>query len=513
MTILVVVAILAAAAAWWGARRAGDATEYFAAGHRAGAVIVGIAGTAAAVSAFTFVGGPALFAAVGAGSLWIILSAPLTGALQCWAVGESIAAVSAQRPVLTVPELLGRALASRAVTAATAVVVLVGVVASLAVQARAAAVLGEVFLGVSPVLAAVTAMAATAAYTASGGMRTGLLADAIQGGVMAGAAVVIAVAAVIVAGGPAAVIGTLAHTRPDLLGSLGGVGAGRAASWYLLFCLGTLAQPHYLQKFLFLRSPAELRRLPAVLTGALAATLAVWLGVGLAGTALIARGNLAVTQPDDLAPRVVALLGPWAVVLAGVAVLAALMSTAASFMNLAAAAVTRDLPAAWGRAPLPLGWARATTVLVGAAATVVGISSERGVALLGIAGWGFFTAALLPAVVLGLSWRGARAHALVAAIIVGAVADLAIELGKAALAPAVEPGLAGAALGTLVLIAGSLAANRRRTRRFLPKMAPHHRKLRRICVRQSREQHNQIHSRSALDRDSGGAASNDCEEQ
>ena len=39
----------------------------------AGAWLVGVAGTAAAVSAFTFVGGPGLFAVAGAGSLWIIL--------------------------------------------------------------------------------------------------------------------------------------------------------------------------------------------------------------------------------------------------------------------------------------------------------------------------------------------------------------------------------------------------------------------------------------------------------
>jgi Na+/proline symporter len=62
MIILAIVALLAAAVAWWGARRSGDAAEFFAAGRRAGPWLVGLAGTAAAVSAFTFIGGPGLFA-------------------------------------------------------------------------------------------------------------------------------------------------------------------------------------------------------------------------------------------------------------------------------------------------------------------------------------------------------------------------------------------------------------------------------------------------------------------
>jgi len=55
------------------------------------------------------------------------------------------------------------------------------------------------------------------------------------------------------------------------------------------------------------------------------------------------------------------MLGPWAELAAGVAVLAALMSTAASFLNLAAAAITRDIPVALGsrqRGSLPLASAR-----------------------------------------------------------------------------------------------------------------------------------------------------------
>ena len=455
MTILVLVALLAAALAWWGARRARDATEFFAAGRRAGSWLVGLAGTAAAVSAFTFVGGPGLFAVVGAGSLWIVLSAPVTGALQCWAVGEPIVRLARASGALTPQELLGVRF-GRGARSAAALVTVVGCVVLGAVQAKAAAVLGETLLGVSGLTAAVVALAATTAYTAAGGMRAGLLADAVQGAVMAGAALLLAGAALAAAGGPSAALATLEAARPELLGSFGGVPPARAFAWFILFCVGTCAQPHYLQKFFFLRSERELRVLPAVLTAALAAMLAVWLGVGLAGTALVLQGRLAIARPDELTPAVVRLLGPWAMLLAGVAVLAALMSTAASFLNLAAAAVTRDLPAVLGRRPAGVTAARIATVVVALAAVALGVGSGRTVALLGLAGWGFFTAALLPAFALGLAWPGATGRGVTAAIVTGGVIDLALEALPLELPPGLEPGLAGAAAGTLVLVLVSL---------------------------------------------------------
>jgi len=451
VTLLIVTFVLAVAAALWGMRRATDAREYFAAGHRAGSLLVGVAGTAAALSAFTFVGGPGLFLVVGMGSLWMILSAPVTGALQCWAIGEPVVRAVQARGAVTVPALLGERFPGRAPQATAAVVVALGCVASLAVQVRAAAVLGESLLGVSPLAAALLTMTATTLYTALGGMRVGLLADAVQGALMALVAVILAAATLSAAGGPAAALDTLARTTPDLLGPFGRVPPAQAVAWLLLFGLGTCAQPHYVQKFLFLRSRHELATLPAVLTVALVLTLTVWVGVGLGGTALVATGTLSVARPDALTPAVLRHLGAWAMLLGGAGVLAALMSTAASFLNLAAAAVTRDLPQALGRRVGGIGSARWATLAVAGAATVAGVVSERAIAMLAVLGWGFFTAALLPVLVLGLAWQRPGPGAAAAAMLAGACVDLVLEAFRDGLPPGLEPGLAGAAVGTLVL--------------------------------------------------------------
>jgi Na+/proline symporter len=455
MTALAALLVVAAFLAWWGARHTRTASDYFAAGHRAGAWLVGVAGTAAAVSAFTFVGGPGLFFAVGIGSLWITFSAPLTGALQCWAVGEPVVEAARRHGILTPQELIGVRFGVRA-RAVAAIMIVIGCTANLAAQARAAAVLGEDFLKLPGVLAAGAALLATTLYTAVGGMRAGLLADAVQGAVMASFALLLAAIALAAAGGPAAALATLRHATPALLGSFGRVAPAHALAWYLLFCLGTCAQPHYIQKFFFLRSRAQLRLLPGVLTLALAVTLSVWLGVGVAGSALAAQGRITLGRPDDLAPRTMALLGPGAELLAGVAVLAALMSTAASFLNLAAAAVTRDLPAALGRPERSLRAARLTTVAVAVVAAALGASSSRTVAIMTIAGWGFFTAAFLPVFTVGLVWRGASRRAAVAAMLAGAVVDILLEPLRGGLPAGLEPGLAGAAIGMLVLVLGDL---------------------------------------------------------
>lgn len=441
----------------WATGRAGTVEEFFAAGRRAGGYLVGLAGTAAAVSAFTFVGGPGLFLMAGAGSLWIILSAPVTGALQCWALGERAVRLTLRHNILTVPELVAGRHCSGWPRGVAALVVAAGCVASLAVQVKATAVVGVHLLALPGWLAAGTVLATTTMYAVAGGMRASLVAEAVQGAVMAAVALVLAGAALTAAGGPVSAVATLRELRPDLLGSFGTVPPGRAASWYLLFCLGTLAQPHYIQKFLFLRSRQALHTLPAVLTASLAATLAVWLGIGLAGAALVARGVVTVTEGDELTPAVLVHLGPWAMVLGAAAVLAAVMSTSASFLNLAAAALTRDLPEASGRRSPGVPAARLATVAVAGAALALGLGSDRAVAMLGVAGWGFFTAALLPAVLVGLQWPGATSGGVTAAMAGGATLALSLELFRDHLPPALEPGLAGAAAGTVLLVAISLA--------------------------------------------------------
>lgn len=456
--------LLAAAAvvafAAWGWRHTSTPKAFFAASRTVGPLLAGLGGTAAGLSAFVFVGGPGYFAAVGAASLWIILSAPLTGALQCWAVGERIVSLVRNNDCLTVPDLVASRFGEGWPRGLAAAAVAVGAVATLAVQVKGVAVAGAVILAVPGWLVASAAVAATVVYTAAGGMRTGILAEAAQGLVMAGAALALAAFALARAGGPRQAISTIAHLRPELLDPWGGPGPTAAIGLFLLFALGTCAQPHYLQKFILLRDRASLRWLPLVMTGALLAVLTVWVGVGLGGTALWLTGGLELETPDQLAPALLASSGSRVfIAIAGAALVAAVMSTAASLLNLVAAALTHDLPRALGRTlPRGLGPARLTTIGAGMAAATIALTSDQPVAILGVLGWGTFTAALLPVMVIGLSWAGARRRGAVAALVIGPLVQLGGEWARASglLSLRWEPGLLGAAIGAAVLVVFSL---------------------------------------------------------
>lgn len=448
----------------WGWRHSPDDLAYFAASRRAGPVLAGLAGTAAGLSAFVFVGGPGYFATIGVASLWIILSAPLTGALQCWAVGERVVTMARRHGCVTVPDLVAARFGEGWPRGLSAAAVALGGIATLAVQVAGVAVLGEVLLELPGWQVALLAVAATTVYTTAGGMRAGLLAEAAQGLVMVVAAVALAAAAIGAAGGPSAAVETLKIERPELLAPWSGAGPTSSLGLFLLFAVGTCAQPHYLQKFLLLRDRRSLRWLPLVMTGALLSILTVWLGVGLGGTALWLRGELTLLRPDELAPRLLELLArPGLRALAVAAVLAAVMSTAATLLNLVAAAVTRDLPRAIGRAvPHSLTSARIATVGVASVAGGVALASDRSVALLGVLGWGTFTAALLPIMVVGLPWSGARRRGAVAALTLGPLVQLGLEAARAAgaVTGVWEPGLTGAACGCLALVLLSGRVNR-----------------------------------------------------
>lgn len=465
-----VAAAAALALAAWAWRRVRTELDYFAAARSAGPWLAGLAGTAAGLSAFVFVGGPGWFAAAGIGSLWLLLSAPVSGALQCWAVGEPIVRTAARTGAVTVPDLVAARFGHGWPAGLAALAVLVGSVATLAVQVEGLTVLGEALLGIPGWQAALAAMLLTSVYTVAGGMRAGLLAEAFQGALMAGAAVALVTATLIRSGGPTAAAELLDRLRPELLDPFATVPPTAAAGLFLLFGLGTCAQPHYLQKFLLLRNVAALRWMPAVMTAALLAVVSVWVGVGLGGTALWLDGDLRLERPDELAPAVLAVLGGPLGGVAAAAVLAAVMSTAASLLNIAAAAAVRDLPRALGRRSAPgLPASRWATAAVAAAAAGVAVASDRPVALLGVLGWGMFTAALLPTMLVGLNWSGATRRGAVAALLSGPSVQLGLEAARTAgvAGAAWEPGLTGAAVGVLAMVAVS-ATRRRPTDRRIP---------------------------------------------
>jgi len=466
ITLAYLVAMVAIGA--WSGRRTRTASDFFVAGRAAGLVRVGFGTMAAAFSGFVFVGGPGLTYRIGAASLWIVLPVGFTAALLCLVAGGPLRRLAGVHELFTVPDVLAARYESRAVRAAAAVTILLGSIAYLAAQLLATGRLLEWVLGLrashGPTGLAVgiaVGLAVVLAYSVAGGMVAGLNTDVVQGAIMLATSVAICLLAVRAVGGiPGMIEAVSSDPRfgAEFLDPFGGAAGGGALALFFLFGIGVLGQPHMVHKFLMLDDARHLRWMPVVVGGSQAICLLTWIGVGLAVPALVAQGRLApLAVPDDATPAFLARFAPeWVSGLAIAGVLAAIMSTADSLLNLGAAALVRDLPRAFGR-PVrnELRAGKIATLALGLGAGVAAWATDDLVALLGTFAFGTFAAGLGPALVLGLHWDRVGARTAVAAITVGTAGSLALEwAGRGWLPAGVPPSAPALAASTLVVLAG-----------------------------------------------------------
>ncbi len=444
-------------------RRTRTATDFFVAGRRLGPVRAGLAVAASAFSGFVFLGGPGLTSQIGFGSLFIVLPAGFTAALLVRTVGRRLVLIAEASRAETLPEAVRFRFGGRAPAAMCAAVILLGSVIYLGVQLAALARAATVaFPGVDGTSALLAGFLLLLIYSLAGGMVASVNTDVLQGIVMAVAATAAFAWALGSVGGPS---GIAAAVAPERLHPLGVLDPATAFGFLLLFSVGVLGQPHMLHKFLMLKSPRALRALPAVIGGAQALSLLVWIGLGAAALSLSATGRLpALAHPDEAALAVLSL--PEApTMLAGLisaAVLAAILSTSDAFLNLGAAVLVRDLPAALGRpAPADSGLraARGASIAVGLAALAVAALHLRGgglIAWLGTMGFAVFAAGLAPSLTLGLAWRRVGGRAVAIAMGAGLATLFLLEALPGMVAG--PPAAVALGVGFAALVLGAFAA-------------------------------------------------------
>jgi len=470
----------------WALGRTRNARDFWVAGQGLGVVVTGLATMAAAFSGFVFLGGPGLTYRIGLSSLFINLSIGFTPALLGWTVAKRLRLLAEVREVYTIPDAVLARYGSRAASGTAAVAILVGTIGYLGAQLLALGTLIEAVLGLRATLGSWSLPAAVALglavllfYSVAGGMVAGVYTDVFQGALMVLAAVAVFVYAMAAGGGWGAVVRGIAGSERfgrQFLEPLGTTPALTALGFFFVFGIGVLGQPHMLNKFLMIKDPRRLKWLPLVLGSSQALCLLIWLGIGLAVPALVAQGKLPpLDKPDDAAPAF--LLGFTPEPLAGFAVaaiLAAIMSTADSFMNLGAAVLVRDLPRALGRkVRKELLWGRLATVGVTLAAVVLALVYDDLIALLGTFAFGTFGAALAPALAVGLNWKRVTAAAATASIATGTALNLGLELlarqtlfpslPKPPLPPGVLPTAVSLAASFTVLFAVTAWTGRRKT--------------------------------------------------
>jgi Na+/proline symporter len=408
----------------WATRRTKTASDYFVAGQGIGLWTMAIAAMAATLSGFAFIGGPGLVYSLGLGALYITLPISVTNALGAWVLAKRLRLLGEARGVITIPDAIGARYRSPAAQGLAAVAIVVAVIGYMATNVLALGLVIDAIFGTGRVWGIWIGMPITLSYSVSGGILAGVYTDLFEGAVKALASVLVFVYVLKVGGGMSGLSTSILGADPAFLSPFGKMTPLAALSFFFVFGIGSLGQPHVAHKFYMLKEPRKLKWYPMIMAFVMIITLLLFLGVGMAAKAMVARGAIApLTHPDDATPTFLLNFTP--LLLAGIVfsgVAAAIMGAVNSFMSIGAAALTHDIPIALGkRVGNELRWGRVSTVAISIVSTVVATQSQTLVAFLGIFGWGLFASTLVPALAIGLNWAGATRA--------GAIASIATGLG------------------------------------------------------------------------------------
>ena len=422
--------VVVAAIGIWATRRTKTASDYFVAGQGIGIVTLAIAAMASTLSGFAFIGGPGLVYSMGTGAVFLVLSASITSTLGAWVLAKRMRLLGEARGLITIPDAIAARFSSPAARGLSAVAILVAVIGYMATNFLALGLVIDAMFGTGLSLGVWLAMLVTLSYTVTGGILAGVYTDLFEGLVKTVASVTVFYFVLKAGGGMDGISRAITAVDDTFLGPWGKMPALSALSLFFVFGLGSLGQPHIAHKYYMLKEPRRLKWYPLLMSLAMTLTLLLYVGVGLVMRAKVAGGALPpLARADDATPLFVLSFTPSVVagiVFAGV--IAAGMSTVNSFMNIGAAALTHDLPRAFGwRVGNELRWGRIWTLALSLAAVLVAQLSGALVAFLGIFGYGLFASTLVPALAIGLNWKGATREGAVASIATGLGLTLLVE--------------------------------------------------------------------------------------
>ena len=267
-------------------------------------------------------------------------------------------------------------------------------------------------------------------YTFLGGFMAVCWTDFIQGCMMFLAIVLVPIVGMIVAGGFTETMTRLSTTAPQLLdmtpdtSSTGIIAIISALAWGI----GYFGQPHILVRFMAIGNPAELKKSKHIAMTWVVISLAAAVLVGLVGKVVL---NIPLTGSDTEKVFLVMsqqLFPPFATGLILSAVLAAIMSTAASQLLVTASSISKDLYHTFIRKSASdtelIYVSRITVLVVAALAIMLALNPNSYILTMVSYAWAGFGAAFGPTILLSLYWKRMTKNGALAGIIVGGLTVL-----------------------------------------------------------------------------------------
>jgi Na+/proline symporter len=322
---------------------------------------------------------------------------------------------------LTIPDFIGFRFGSTTARVLAAMIVIVASLFYMTAVFKGIGSLLEVFMDIPYRLSIGVVFLIVVAYTAIGGFISVVKTDAVQGGVMAVAAVLMFAGTVSAAGG----LGSLSEIRTqpggeDLFRLGGGVAVPVLLGTLFAGLVKFAVEPRQLSRFFALRDKSAIRTGLLVSTVTFGVVYALLIPIGIYARNIFPTG---IEDTDLVVPTLIAETfsdGTGAFLL--VAMVAAAMSSLDSVLLVTASTVERDLVSV----ALPhrtegesMRWTKGWVVLFAAATAVIALDPPGGIVSLTAFSGSLYGACFFPTIVLGLHWRRGSGAAVVTSFVAG----------------------------------------------------------------------------------------------
>lgn len=317
--------------------------EYFVGGRSFGPWLVAFMWATSWTSGGTFIGTPAVYYTNGWSALLWQAGAGVLGMIGMLAIGRRIAAFASEHHCVTLPDLFVERFKNRWMGIVAALSILVFGIAYMVSQYVAAARILETFIGMPYSISIIFFAVIVGLYTTVGGIRGVAYNTIIQGFIMLGGSIVIAVIMVREAGGFVAITEGLRQIDPNLLTPAGPknfLPLPTAFSTFFILGVAVIAQPHVVTRIFTVKDVTSLKR-----SGALISVITLVWFFSLFASAIAARSLIpSIDIPDRIFPTIV--LTYTGSVLSGIllsAPFAAVMSTVSSLILSTSGAIMKDI--------------------------------------------------------------------------------------------------------------------------------------------------------------------------
>jgi len=409
---------------WISYKKSDTLKEFLIMGGSAGGIVIALAYASTQYSVSTFMGCSGYVYRNGWSSFNIAATGSFNMVWPVLLVGYPLLKIRKRLNILTLPDFMAERYYSNFYRGFVAVMVPIFLLPYMGVQIMGGGLVIHAFTGEPFWVGAVIMGTVIALYCSFGGIRGAILTDTLQGALMLGGALVLAIVGIHKAGGFGSLNSWLATNMPKHLSMPGSAGFATYPgniSQFVLWGLFAVAQPQLFTKFLAVRNEKELTR--TMVFGAIFFFAAAWLIWTAAMSATKLVPGLTGKGIDSTIPLLALKILPFSIAsLLVSALIAAGMSTIDSALIMTSSAISRDLVQNTFAVKITeagvLKLSRAMVIALAIVATVFGVIRPGLIFSIVMMVFGGFGVLLAP-IVLGLHWKRATREAAIWSSIVG----------------------------------------------------------------------------------------------